>query len=95
MFICILVMFLLVDEGSVQFDYKDVVVDYCVICWSIGYMLGCFFFYQDLMVEENLIFFVIIFGIMIEENYEFIWDIYVQLEFFKDWWVGKLFGGMK
>jgi ABC-type multidrug transport system ATPase subunit len=58
-------------------------------------MPGRFSLYQDLTVEENLKFFATIFGTTIEENYELIKDIYVQIEPFKDRRAGKLSGGMK
>jgi ABC-type multidrug transport system ATPase subunit len=91
----ILATLLLADEGSAQLDHKDVVADYRAIRRSIGYMPGRFSLYQDLTVEENLTFFATIFGTTIEENYELIRDIYVQLEPFKDRRAGKLSGGMK
>ena len=51
--------------------------------------------YQDLSVEENLNFFATVFGTTIEENYDLIKDIYVQIEPFKNRRAGKLSGGMK
>lgn len=61
----------------------------------VGYMPGRFSLYQDLSIEENLSFFATIFGTTIEENYELIRDIYVQLEPFKKRLAGQLSGGMK
>jgi ABC-type multidrug transport system ATPase subunit len=58
-------------------------------------MPGKFSLYQDLTVEENLKFFATIFGTTIEENYDLIKDIYVQIEPFKKRRAGKLSGGMK
>ena len=58
-------------------------------------MPGRFSLYQDLSVEENLNFFAAVFGTSIEENYELVRDIYVQLEPFKKRRAGKLSGGMK
>lgn len=91
----ILATLLLADEGAAQLDHKDVVADYRAIRRSIGYMPGRFSLYQDLTVEENLTFFATIFGTTIEENYELIREIYVQLEPFKNRRAGKLSGGMK
>jgi ABC-type multidrug transport system ATPase subunit len=51
--------------------------------------------YQDLSVEENLNFFATVFGTTLQENYDLIKDIYVQLEPFKKRRAGKLSGGMK
>jgi ABC-type multidrug transport system ATPase subunit len=58
-------------------------------------MPGRFSLYQDLTVEENLKFFATIFGTTIEENYDLIRNIYVQIEPFKNRPAGKLSGGMK
>jgi ABC-type multidrug transport system ATPase subunit len=46
-------------------------------------------------VEENLNFFATIFNTSIEENYDLIEHIYVQIEPFKKRKAGKLSGGMK
>src|SRR6185437_15287166 len=54
-----------------------------------------FSLYQDLTVEENLNFFATVFNTTIEENYNLIKDIYVQIEPFNDRRAGKLSGGMK
>jgi ABC-type multidrug transport system ATPase subunit len=51
--------------------------------------------YPDLSVEENLNFFATVFGTTIQENYDLIKEIYVQLEPFKKRRAGKLSGGMK
>jgi ABC-2 type transport system ATP-binding protein len=61
----------------------------------VGYMPGRFSLYQDLTVEENLTFFATIFGTTIEENYDLIKDIYIQIEPFKNRRAGQLSGGMK
>jgi ABC-2 type transport system ATP-binding protein len=86
---------LLPDGGSATVDGFDVVKDYKAIRGCVGYMPGRFSLYQDLTVEENLSFFATVFNTSIEENYELIKDIYVQIEPFKDRRAGKLSGGMK
>lgn len=91
----ILTTLLLADEGSATVAGYDVVKDYKFIRNSVGYMPGKFSLYQDLTVEENLTFFATIFGTTIEENYDLIKDIYVQIEPFKTRRAGALSGGMK
>lgn len=91
----ILTTLLLVNEGSASVAGFDVVKDYKAIRNSVGYMPGKFSLYQDLSVEENLKFFATIFGTTIEENYDLIKDIYIQIEPFKTRRAGALSGGMK
>lgn len=91
----ILTTLLLADSGSASVMEFDVVEDYKEIRKIVGYMPGRFSLYQDLTVEENLEFFATIFNTTIEENYNLIVDIYVQLEPFKKRRAGKLSGGMK
>ncbi|HSN48905.1 MAG TPA: ABC transporter ATP-binding protein [Flavobacterium sp.] len=91
----ILTTLLLASEGSAIFAGYDVIKDYKAIRNSVGYMPGKFSLYQDLTVEENLTFFATIFGTTIEENYDLIKDIYVQIEPFKTRRAGALSGGMK
>lgn len=91
----ILTTLLLADEGTATVAGYDGVADYKKIRNNVGYMPGRFSLYQDLTVEENLTFFATIFGTTIEENYELIKDIYVQIEPFKNRRAGKLSGGMK
>ena len=91
----ILTTLLLPETGSVTINNRDVVKDYKVIRNNIGYMPGRFSLYQDLSVEENLSFFASVFGTTIEENYDLIKDIYIQIEPFKKRLAGKLSGGMK
>src|SRR5678816_2442759 len=91
----ILTTLLLADSGKATVDGYDVVKDYKEIRKRIGYMPGKFSLYQDLSVEENLNFFATIFNTSIEENYDLIKDIYVQIEPFKKRKAGKLSGGMK
>src|SRR5689334_11418181 len=86
---------LLPDGGSAKVDGFDVVKDYIEIRNTVGYMPGKFSLYQDLTIEENLNFFATVFGTTVEENYDLIRDIYVQIEPFKKRRAGKLSGGMK
>ena len=86
---------LFADKGTASVAGFDVVKDYKEIRNNVGYMPGKFSLYQDLTVEENLDFFATIFGTTIEENYELIKDIYVQIEPFKKRRAGALSGGMK
>lgn len=83
------------SEGEVKVLGSDIVSGYRTVRNHIGYMPQRFSLYQDLSVEENLAFFARIFGTTIEENYDLIKDIYVQIEPFKDRLAGKLSGGMK
>ncbi|MEM8969514.1 MAG: ABC transporter ATP-binding protein [Bacteroidota bacterium] len=91
----ILTTLLLADEGNGQVVGHDVVKEYKAVRQKVGYMPGRFSLYQDLSVEENLTFFATIFGTTIEENYDLVKDIYVQIEPFKDRLAGNLSGGMK
>jgi len=91
----ILTTLLLANEGSATVAGFDVVKEYKSIRNSVGYMPGKFSLYQDLSVEENLNFFATIFGTTIEENYDLIKDIYIQIEPFKNRRAGALSGGMK
>jgi ABC-type multidrug transport system ATPase subunit len=91
----ILTTLLLANEGSATVADFDVLKDYKSIRNSVGYMPGKFSLYQDLTVEENLTFFATIFGTTIEENYDLIKDIYIQIEPFKKRRAGALSGGMK
>ncbi|WP_347174928.1 ABC transporter ATP-binding protein [Polaribacter uvawellassae] len=91
----ILTTLLIADAGTAKVAGFDVVSDYKQIRNHVGYMPGKFSLYQDLTVEENLDFFATIFGTTIEENYELIKEIYVQIAPFKNRRAGKLSGGMK
>ena len=86
---------LLPDSGSALVNGLDIGSNYKEIRNHIGYMPGKFSLYQDLTVEENLTFFATVFNTTIEENYDLIKDIYVQIEPFKNRRAGKLSGGMK
>lgn len=91
----ILTTLLLPNEGSATVLGFDVVKNLKEIRNSVGYMPGKFSLYQDLTVAENLEFFATIFGTTIQENYELIKDIYIQIEPFKNRRAGALSGGMK
>ena len=91
----ILTTLLIPGSGMAEVDGLDVVKNYKEIRKRVGYMPGRFSLYQDLTVEENLSFFATIFNTSIEENYELIKDIYIQIEPFKTRRAGKLSGGMK
>ncbi|MCO6175915.1 ABC transporter ATP-binding protein [Flavobacterium sp. NRK F10] len=86
---------LLPDSGNASVNGYDIIKDYKSIRSKIGYMPGKFSLYQDLTIEENLNFFATVFNTTVEENYDLIKDIYVQIEPFKDRRAGKLSGGMK
>ncbi len=91
----ILTTLILPDRGTASVNGLDVVRDFKKIRTMIGYMPGRFSLYQDLTVEENLDFFATLFNTSIQENYDLIREIYVQIEPFKNRRAGKLSGGMK
>ena len=91
----ILTTLLVANEGSAVVAGFDVIKQLKEIRNAVGYMPGKFSLYQDLTVEENLHFFATIFGTTIEENYDLIKDIYIQIQPFKDRRAGALSGGMK
>ncbi|MCO6174073.1 ABC transporter ATP-binding protein [Flavobacterium sp. NRK F10] len=91
----ILTTLLVPQNGQASVVGFDVEKEYKTIRNRVGYMPGRFSLYQDLTVEENLTFFATIFGTTIEENYDLIKDIYVQIEPFKDRRAKDLSGGMK
>ncbi len=91
----ILMTLLLADSGEASVGGYDVLKQYKDVRRITGYMPGKFALYADLTVEENLKFFATVFGTTLEENYELIKDIYIQIEPFKNRRAGKLSGGMK
>ena len=91
----LLTTLLIPNEGSATVANYDIVKQVKEIRNSVGYMPGKFSLYQDLTIAENLDFFATIFGTTIEENYDLIEDIYVQIEPFKNRRAGALSGGMK
>ncbi len=91
----ILTTLILPDSGRATVLGHDCVKEYQSIRNKVGYMPGKFSLYQDLTIEENLNFFASVFNTSIDENYDLIKDIYVQIEPFKKRRAGKLSGGMK
>ena len=91
----VLATLLLPDAGTARVLGRDVVKELWALRPRLGYMPGRFSLYPDLSVEENLRFFASVFGTSIEQEYEQIEPIYVQLEPFKDRRAGALSGGMK
>ncbi|PWK16080.1 ABC-type multidrug transport system ATPase subunit [Arcicella aurantiaca] len=91
----ILTTLLIADSGTATVAGFDVVKEFNEIRKIVGYMPGKFSLYQDLSIEENLNFFATVFGTTVEENYELIREIYVQIEPFKKRLAGQLSGGMK
>lgn len=91
----ILCSLLFPDSGTVNVLGLDPVKEMKPLRHKLGYMPGRFSLYQDLSVEENLNLFARLFKTSIEENYDLIRDIYVQIEPFKKRKAGALSGGMK
>jgi ABC-2 type transport system ATP-binding protein len=91
----ILTTLILPDSGSGRIENFDIIKDFKKIRNISGYMPGRFSLYQDLTVKENLNFYAAVFGTTVEDNYDLIKDIYVQIEPFKNRRAGKLSGGMK
>ena len=91
----ILTTLLIADKGVATVAGFEVVKEYKKIRNLVGYMPGRFSLYQDLTVSENLAFFSTIFDTTVEENYDLIKDIYIQIEPFKNRRAGALSGGMK
>ncbi len=91
----ILCSLLLPDTGSAFVDGWDVVSQMREVRKRVGYMPGKFSLYQDLTVEENLMFFATLFGTTVDEGYDSIRAIYSQIERFKNRRAGALSGGMK
>lgn len=91
----ILTTLLLPTSGMARIAGFDTNKDYLDIRKIVGYMPGKPSLYMDLTIEENLNFSATIFETSIEENYDLIRDIYVQIEPFKKRRAGQLSGGMK
>ncbi|TAE50132.1 MAG: ABC transporter ATP-binding protein [Bacteroidetes bacterium] len=91
----ILATLLLADKGRASLMGLDVVKDFRKVRQMIGYMPGRFSLYRDLTVEENIRLFATIFDTSLEDNYDLIRDIYVQIEPFRHRRAEALSGGMK
>ena len=83
------------ESGTLTVLGYDTIKDYRQIRKHVGYMPGVFSLYPDLSIRENLNFFATLFGTTVEENYDLIRQIYVQIEPFKDRKARNLSGGMK
>ncbi len=83
------------DSGTATVNGLDTNIDFKKVRNITGYMPGRFSLYQDLSIEENIEFFASVFGTSIDENYDIIKDVYVQIEPFKKRRAGQLSGGMK
>lgn len=91
----IIVTLLKADSGVCYLEGLDVAKSVSQVRDIIGYMPGKFSLYQDLSIRENLEFFATAFGTSIEENFDLIKDIYLQIEPFENRRAGALSGGMK
>lgn len=91
----IMTSLILANSGTITIEDLDVVKNYKEVRKNTGYMPGRFSLYPDLTVEENLNFYASIFNTSLEENYELVKDIYIQIEPFKTRRAGDLSGGMK
>ena len=72
----ILTTLLLPEVGTASVDDFDTVTGMENIRRRVGYMPGHFSLYQDLSVQENLVFFATLFGTTVEEGYDSIKAIY-------------------
>src|SRR5262249_10327882 len=91
----VLTTLMLPDAGSARVLDVDVVKGSWTLRRQIGYMPGRFSLYPDLSVEENLRFFASVFGTTVEQEYDQIAPIYVQLQPFRARRAAALSGGMK
>lgn len=86
-----------IQEGEAKVLGLDVKKQYAKVRASLGYMPQRFSLYQDLSVEENLLFFARLFGVNSRERSRLIKQLYEfsRLEPFKTRRAGALSGGMK
>ena len=88
---------LLPDSGAIEIDGKDINQNLYLIKENLAYMPQRFGLYEDLTVEENIVFFGRLFGVSRKKIFERIPALYEfsRLEPFKERLAGKLSGGMK
>lgn len=86
-----------IQTGEATVFDKPVRTEFSIIRASIGYMPQRFSLYQDLTVEENLLFFARLFGVSKAERDKLLPELYgfSRLEKFKTRRAGALSGGMK
>ena len=84
-------------EGTAHVAGHDVARDPQAVKDQIGYMAQRFGLYQDLSVDENMIFYADLFGILGEERERLTATLLrmTRMEPFRDRYAGKLSGGMK
>jgi ABC-2 type transport system ATP-binding protein len=84
-------------EGSARVAGHDAARDSQAVKDSIGYMAQRFGLYQDLTVEENMIFYADLFGILGAEREQLMARLLrmTRMEPFRDRQAGRLSGGMK
>lgn len=92
-----IVSLLFPDEGSIFFMEKDVIANNAFVRSHVGYMPQRFSLYQDLSVEENLLFFGDLFNVSKDEQRQRLEKLYgfSRLGPFKKRFAGALSGGMK
>lgn len=92
-----MVSLLKIEQGELYFQGKSVQQNIKFVRRKIGYMPQRFSLYQDLSVEENLIFFADLFGVPKTERRKKLQELndFSGLEPFKRRKAGDLSGGMK
>ncbi len=86
-----------IQSGTVSVFDLDVSKKFKEIRSRLGYMPQRFSLYQDLSVEENLLFFARLFSVTVQERNQRLPELYAfsRLEQFKSRRAGALSGGMK
>jgi len=92
-----IVSLLMTDSGTITFMDKNVAENNAFVRSHIGYMPQRFSLYQDLSVEENLLFFGDLFNVDKEDQLKRLERLYEfsKLGPFKKRYAGDLSGGMK